>query len=152
MQAMNREQQVAGGLGLFAVIYLIGAWRLPRFALGTAVIDAYVFPLVLGGILLLLSILYFIQSRGLKFDKALLDGVDKPLLLKLIGSCLLYALVLGTLGFLIATTLFLMLGMYLMGRRKWATLASVSIGFSIVTYTVFVYVLGVPLAQGILPF
>lgn len=149
---MNRDQKMAGGLALFAIIYMVGAWRLPRFALGVSVVDAHVFPLVLGVVLLALSIIYFIQSGGLKDAKPLFDGVDKPLLWKLIGATILYGLVLGTLGFVVATTLFLLGTMYLLGRRRWVSLVTISAGFSVVVYTLFAYVLKVPLAQGILPF
>jgi putative tricarboxylic transport membrane protein len=140
------------GLFLFAVIYLVGSWRLPRFSLGIAVVDAHIFPLVLGSILLLLSILYYLQSAGKPAGKALLVGVDKPLLAKLIGASVLYALVLSTLGYIVATTLFLLGAMHLLGRRNWRSLAAIAAGFSVITYSLFAYVLGVPLARGILPF
>lgn len=149
---MVREQRLAAGLGLFAVIYMVGAWRLPRFAFGSSVIDAHIFPLVLGGILLLLSAIYFVQSRGKQPAQPLFEGVDKPLLLKLMGASLLYALVLGFLGYLIATSLFLVGVMVLLGRRDWVKTIAIGVGFSAVTYFIFAYVLDVPLAHGILPF
>lgn len=149
---MRREQIVALGLALFAVVYTVGAWRLPRFALATGVVDAYVFPLVLGGLLLLLSILYFLDSGRKPEGKPLMDGVNVPLLLKLMGATLAYALVLAKLGFVVATSLFLTGAMALLGNRKWGRTVTIGVGFSVVVYTLFAYVLKVPLAQGILPF
>jgi len=149
---MNREQKIAVGLVVFDIIYMIGAWRLPRFALGASVIDAHVFPLLLGGTLLVLSAIYYVQSARRPDAKPLLDGVDKPLLLKLVGTTAIYALVLGTLGYLIATSVFLVGVMYILGRRSWRGLVGISLGFSAFTYFMFAYVLSVPLAKGILPF
>ena len=150
---MNREQRVAAGLGLFAVTYMVASWRLPRFGLGTAVVDAHVFHLVLGAVLLVLSVLYFLQSARLSApSKPLLEGVNKILLAKLIGAALVYALVLGKLGYLIATTLFVVGVMLLLGRRRYLPVVAVGAGFSAVTYFIFAYVLDVPLARGILPF
>jgi putative tricarboxylic transport membrane protein len=149
---MVRDQRLAVGLGLFAVIYMVGAWRLPRFALGSSVIDAHIFPLVMGGILLLLSAIFYLQSQGSKPKGPLLEGVEKRLLVKLVGATFLYALVLGTLGYLIATSLFLITTMRLMDYKKWSGAAAIGVGFAAGTYLLFAYVLGVPLARGILPF
>lgn len=152
---MVREQRIAAGLGLFAVIYLIGAWRLPRFTL-TAVVDAHVFPLVLGAILLVLSILYYVQAGGAEQRKAqsqpLLLGVDIPLLLKLFGATLVYSLVLSPLGYLLSTVAFLIGTMRLLGVSGWVKHIGISVAFSLVTYMAFAYLLGIPLSRGILPF
>ncbi len=150
---MNRDQRVATGLGLLAVAYLIGAWRLPRFALGVAVVEAHVFPLALGLLLLGLSGLYFFQSaRASRAAKPLLEGVNKPLLIKLVATTFVYGLILGPVGYVIATAAFLIATMYLLGRRPWTAIIAWGLGFSSLTYAVFVHVLKVPLAQGILPF
>lgn len=151
---MVREQRIAAGLGLFAVIYLIGAWRLPRFTL-TAVIDAHIFPLALGAILLVLSLLYYLQAGGAEQRKAqqrpFFEGVNKRLLLQLWASTLLYALLLSPLGYLLATSLFLAGVMWLLGVRPPGKLLAIAVGFALVTYALFAYLLGVPLSRGILP-
>lgn len=149
---MHREQRVASGLGLFAVVYLVGAWRLPRFGLGTAVVDAHIFPLILGAILLLLSLLYFLQAGRLAAGRPMLEGVDRRILLALAISTFVYALLLQRLGYLVATALFLGAAMYILGRRGWSALVAVSVGFAVVTYGLFAYLLNVPLSRGILPF
>ncbi len=150
---MRREQIVALGLALFSIIYMAGAWNLPRFALATTgVVDAYVLPLILGGLLLLLSLVYFVQSGRTPEGKPIMEGVNIPLLLKLIGATVAYALLLGKLGFIIATSLFLIGTMALLGARPWGKTISIGVGFSVGVYALFVYVLKVSLAQGILPF
>lgn len=149
---MRREQPVALGLGLFAILYMAGAWNLPRFALATGVVDAHVFPLILGALLLFLSLVYFVQAGRTPDGPSPLDGVSISLLLKLMGVTIGYALVLGTLGFVVATSLFLTGTMVLLGRRAWVHTISVGVGFALGVYIIFVYGLKVPLAQGILPF
>lgn len=149
---MRRDRIAAIGLVLFSIIYLVASWNLPRFALSTGVIDSYIFPLILGAVLLVLSIVYFIQSGGPKESSSFLEGVNVPLLLKLFGTTLIYALVLEPLGFIIATAIFLFGNMALLGLRAWVKMTVISAGFAVGVYAVFVYVLEVNLARGILPF
>lgn len=149
---LTLNQKVALGLGVFALIYTGAAWNLPRFALTTGVVDSYIFPMILGCVLLLLSAVYFVQSAGQTTSKKILEDVDVPLLLKLMGATVLYAFILSTLGFVIATILFLTCNMYLLGRKKWVSNIIIAASLSLVIYTVFVYVLKVNLAKGILPF
>jgi putative tricarboxylic transport membrane protein len=149
---MRRDQWTALGLVLFALVYMGGAWKLPRFALSTGVVDAHVFPLVLGTLLLLLSAALYLQGARQAKGAPLFDGVNRPLLLKLIGATVAYALVLSPLGFVLATSLFLTAAMFLLGRRKWGSTVAIGVGFSAVVYGLFAYVLNVPLARGILPF
>lgn len=150
---MSRDQRVAAGLGLFAVIYLVGAWNLPRFALATGTIDSYVFPMVLGVVLLLLSVVLYLQGAGKqKSDGRMLEGTNVPLLIKFMAAVVGYSVAMAPLGFVISTTLFLLVGMLLLGVRKWIVLAGVSLAFSFGVYSLFVLVLKVPLARGILPF
>lgn len=153
---MVREQRVATGLGLLAVIYIAGAWNLPRFALQSAVVDAHVFPLAQGALLLMLSAIYYVRSSRPRAvsgpEQPLLAGVDRPILLKLWGGSLVYALTLSFLGYLIATSLFLAWSLRVLGVRKPVQLGAIALGFSVVTYSIFAYLLGVPLARGILPF
>lgn len=149
---LTLHQKVAVGLGLFALIYSGAAWNLPRFALTTGVVDSYIFPLILGSVLLLLSAVYFVQSAGKAGNKPVMENVDVALLAKLFAATVVYAFILSTLGFVIATIAFLTCNMYLLGRKKWLANIAISAALALVIYTVFVYVLKVNLAKGILPF
>jgi putative tricarboxylic transport membrane protein len=151
--SINREQKVAIGLSLFAVIYIVGAWRLPRFSLGTTVVDSYVFPMLIGFVLLGLSILYFFSAGKSKTpDKPFWEGIDVKIVVKMIAACFVYAFVLGFLGFVIATSLFLAGSMWMLGTKGWGKLVVTPIAFSLVVYLLFVNFLNVPLAQGLMPF
>lgn len=152
--SLNREQKVAIGLALFSIIYLVGSWRLPRFALGTTVVDSYVFPLLIGFVLLGLSVIYFIVAGRTpkSADKPFWEGIDVKLVAKLVAASFAYAFTLGFLGFIIATSIFLMGSMYMLGTRGWIRLLVTPIGFSFAIYLLFVNFLNVPLAQGLMPF
>lgn len=149
---MRRDRIVALGLGLFAIIYLVASWRLPRFALSTGVVDSHVFPLILGAALLLLSLIYFLQSGGPKDTSSFFDGVNLPLLVKMMLATVGYALILERLGFVVATAIFLFATMALLGLRGWLKMSAISAGFAVGVYALFAYVLEVQLARGILPF
>ncbi|HEY3365518.1 MAG TPA: tripartite tricarboxylate transporter TctB family protein [Symbiobacteriaceae bacterium] len=153
--SLNREQKVAVGLAAFAIIYMVGAWRLPRFSLGTTVVDSYLFPLVIGAILLGLSAIYFFVAKKADpatANKPLFEGIDLKVVGKLAGASLVYALLLEFLGFVVATTFFLVLTMWMLGQKGLWKLFAVSAGFSVVVYLVFVKVLNVPLAEGVLKY
>lgn len=152
--SLNREQKLAVGLALFAIIYLIGSWRLPRFALGTTVVDSYVFPLIIGFFLLGLSVIYFfVAGKSTRSaDKPFWEGIDVKIVVKLVGASFAYALTLGFLGFIIATSLFLAVAMWMLGTRGWVRLVLTPIVFSFAVYLLFVNFLDVPLAQGLMPF
>lgn len=149
---MTRDQRVAVGLALFSVIYLVAAWNLPRFGLATGSIDSYVFPMALGAVLFGLSVVLYLQGAGKKPSGRLLEGTDLPLLLKFMGAVAAYAVIMAPLGFVVATTLFLAAGMLLLGVRKWSLLGIIAVGFAFGVYSLFVFVLKVPLARGIMPF
>jgi len=61
-----------------------------------------------------------------------------------------YALVIGKLGFIITTFIFLLIWMGVIERLRWRTLISISIGTTVVIYLIFRLFLEVPLPLGFL--
>jgi putative tricarboxylic transport membrane protein len=61
-----------------------------------------------------------------------------------------YALVIGKLGFLITTFIFLLIWMGVIERLRWRTLISISIGTTVALYLIFRLFLEVPLPLGFL--
>ena len=59
-----------------------------------------------------------------------------------------YAAAFQPLGYLLATPLFLFLGLWLLQQRNWAQMAALSLGFTIVFYVVFAQVLNVRMPVG----
>ena len=62
-----------------------------------------------------------------------------------------YWLSLPWLGYVVATSLFLLLGALLLGERISLRPFAVSIGTALVLWVVFVFLLGVPLPESLLP-
>ncbi len=66
----------------------------------------------------------------------------------LAALCLAYALLFNPLGYLIATPLFLLSALFLMGQRHWGWNLAVAALFTLIAYLVFAKVLGVRMPHG----
>ncbi len=62
---------------------------------------------------------------------------------------LMYAFVIGYLGFILTTFLFLIVWMWIIERIRWMTIVSISIGVTAVLYFIFEFFLEVPLPTGL---
>ena len=67
-----------------------------------------------------------------------------------VGIFLLYAFLLGILGFIPTTFLFLILWMWIIEQVRWGTILVISIGVTGVLFFIFEYFLEVPLPGGFL--
>ncbi len=67
-----------------------------------------------------------------------------------VGIFLLYAFLLGPLGFLFTTFLFLIFWMWIIERIRWVTILAISLGVTGILYFIFSYFLEVPLPAGLL--
>jgi len=148
------------GIVLFTVgwIYLILAFQIPKTILAVP-IDANVFPIGLGIIIIILSVILFIQNLGILKEtdqKKREDSKDKRKenwkgLILVVGACFLYPILLPHLGFIILTFFFIMLISRYLGFRKWGINASISLGVSVGFYLVFTRLLFISLPRGVLP-
>jgi putative tricarboxylic transport membrane protein len=66
----------------------------------------------------------------------------------LAGLCFGYALLFNPLGYLIATPLFLLAALRLMGQRQWGWNLLIAVVFTLLAYLVFAKVLGVRMPHG----
>lgn len=130
---------------LLAILYTWAAWRLPRFQMST-VVDAHVFPVVVGLVLMVLSVWLWAQKPTSTFRP---DGLVVPLLIGLL--MLAYALALEPVGFVLSTSVFVVATSALLGWRRWLSGILVAVLFSVGTYFIFVRLLSVPLPAGLLP-
>lgn len=122
-------------------------WRLPA-ATETGESGTRLFPLLLGGIIALLSALVAMWPAP---DPASApDPAGQSRLWGTVAVLVGYAVAFERLGFPVATPLALgaMLASY--GERRWAVLVAVSLGVTAATYLVFARWLGAPLPLGIL--
>ena len=67
-----------------------------------------------------------------------------------VGVLVFYALVIGKLGFIITTFVFLLIWMGVIERLRWQTIFSISIGTTLALYLIFRLFLEVPLPLGFL--
>lgn len=119
------------------------------------------FPIMLGCALLLLGLGItasgFVRQRDTKpapakvsaNDKASPVGHELRIVLGTFGLLLLYAFLMDKLGFLVSTPLVLVLTLAgLLRIRRWAFVAKMSVGTTLVCWLIFVVLLRVPLPRG----
>jgi putative tricarboxylic transport membrane protein len=108
-----------------------------------------IFPTVLGGLLILLSIRLFYEVmkspiRNKEKEEKLRPDYKRFLLI--LGAAFLYAYFLEEIGYVIGTFIFLLFSFQVIERGKWLSSLIISAAFSCVIYYLFVQVL-----QGSLP-
>lgn len=151
MRGWSADRWIATGTGFFALWFMWSAWRLPRFRL-TTVIDAHVFPLVVGAAMFAFSVLLWVQSgSGERAGSVAWAGMDLRHGALLAILTLLYIVALEPLGYLLSTFAFLLLASAALGWRRWWVSAAVALVFASGTYYLFGSILLVPLPRGILP-
>lgn len=141
----DRVIGVAGVLvGLSAAVE---GWRLPA-AIATGEPGTRLFPIVLGGIIALLSALVVLRPAPDSAPAA--DRAGQSRLWSTVAILVGYAVAFERLGFPLATPVALGALLASYGERRWTVLASVSLGVTAATYLVFARWLGAPLPLGIL--
>ncbi|NDL66840.1 tripartite tricarboxylate transporter TctB family protein [Anaerotalea alkaliphila] len=148
---MNKHLKAGIGTSVFGLTYTLGAWGLPRSTVGNPM-GPVIYPLFLGGILTILGLLSIIM--GIREQKE--KGVEKQegfkvtqtgkLIFISCAAAVLYALTFQGLGYVLATSLFMMIVMFaLNGRKHWRSNITVSVAFSIGVYLLFSNLLSIPL-------
>ena len=130
--------------GLFFVAFAAGAFYFGRdLDLGTArQMGPGYFPAILAGFLLVLGLA--IMLRGLKTNLETIEvGRLRPFLILI--AVLLFAWSVQNLGFVIATSLMVVIGSYALPSPRLVLIAGAAAGLSFFVWLVFVVGLGVPL-------
>jgi putative tricarboxylic transport membrane protein len=143
---------------LLAGVYFYATERLPSLEIGDP-LGPKAFPRLLGVALLVTAIVLLIEMvRARKRAPARVAKTADPqdrgaylVLAAVVVWTFLFFLVFEILGYVIATTLYLFALMSYFHSGKWVTNALTAVVFCVASYWMF-KVLGVNLAQGILPF
>lgn len=153
MRRWTADHKLAAGMALFSLVYMYAAWKLPRFVM-TTVVDAHVFPMVVGGFLFVLSILLWFEAGSGLLGPIVYSwaGFDLKALLIHVVLVFGYILALEPLGFAISTTAYMVLAVYFMGYRRTVVNWVVAVLFSAGAYYLFNHLLNVPLPTGVLGF
>jgi putative tricarboxylic transport membrane protein len=105
-----------------------------------------IFPMGLGVILVLLSLRLFYETFQYKQERQEGKKLDYKRFCVILFACVLYALFLEEVGYVISTFLFLLIGFQTMEKGKWLNSLLVSAAFSVGVYVLYVEVL-----EGTLP-
>lgn len=122
------------------ILFIIGSRNLASSSYGSSV-GPDIFPTILGGLLILLSIRLFYETYFLKLHKGSEEKLEyKPFLIIFVAT-FLYILTLETIGYIITTFVFLFVCFQTMERTKWVKSVIISACFSGLVYVLFVQVL-----------
>jgi putative tricarboxylic transport membrane protein len=110
--------------------------------------------LAIGGIILIVRSLrswdwtasHIIPSEGVEDEAAYPASARRAFLL--IGACMFYGLTFDPLGYLIATPLFIVVSLLILGERSRLGIPTIAILFTAITYVVFAQSLGVRVPVG----
>ena len=136
---------------ILLIIGVVTAWSSMQLAMGSFKRPGPGFlPFGLACILIVLSIA-LIASQWKKGSGQTPFWPERTWLRPLLGivAFALYAFLIGLIGFLLTTFIFLILWMWFIESISWRQIAAVSIGVTLVLYLIFGYFLEVPLPGGI---
>ncbi len=147
---LNFDALVGIVVALGGLIYILAAYLLPRSTVGKPLSPSY-FPFLLGGILVALGILLFLQSDMSKSMQSLKDlknmsekdKANSKLITITCVACIVYGVIFNTLGFVISTFIFIEFMLYLTNKKEMLKNTIVSLCFSIVIYILFSRFLGI---------
>jgi putative tricarboxylic transport membrane protein len=162
MRALRADFLLAVTVFIVAAIYLVVDAGLPTARIGDP-LGPKAFPALVGGGLILSALLLVLETWSKR--RALVESRaetrpeprstdEKHLYLVMIGMVAwagLYYFVFETLGYLLATPIFLFGLLSYFNHRKYLTNVLVALGFTAVVYLLFSILLGVPLPAGPLP-
>lgn len=125
---------------LIGIGFMIGSQQISKSAYGSNV-GPDIFPFGLGLILVLLSVRLMVETFRYKIDSQAQASFDYKRFLVILISAILYGLLLDSLGYVISTFFFLLIGFQTMERGKWGSSILISALFSLGVYVLFVEVL-----------
>ena len=158
MRALRADVILAATIIVVAAIYLFADAGLRTARIGDP-LGPKAFPALVGGGLILSAVLLLFETWSKR--RALADAAPEPrnpdqkhnvlVLIGMVAWTALYYYVFESLGYLIATPVFLLGLVSYFNRRKYLTNVLVAVGFTAVVYLLFSILLGVPLPSGPLP-
>jgi putative tricarboxylic transport membrane protein len=152
------DRVIFGFIVVLAGVYFYATEQLPSLEIGDP-LGPKAFPRLLGILLVITAgILLLEMIRGRKpvapSDVPSRGPADRISYMVVGGVTVwtfLYFLVFEPLGYVISTSIFLLVLTAILNKGKWTQNVLTSIGFSLGSYIMFVKLLGVNLAPGILP-
>lgn len=148
-------------IGAATIAYLVAAWRIPAFSLGTVPVQSRAFPLGLGAVLLTLSVVLVLRPGTPPVDE---DDDARPddhaidhrtadsrvEVLVLMAGAAAYIAALVPLGFVLATALYVIATAWWFSYGRPGVAFAVGAGLAVGTQLAFAQLLSVRLPSGIL--
>ncbi len=151
----KREIVVAASAAVAGIIYLVAVAALPRAAISDP-LGPTAFPILLGILMLIGAGVQVAEIVLGRTDPAAPDEDDAPrfdpIVLAGIASLIAFAVLLDTLGFVVAMGLQMAFLTFLLDRTRWKLNLAASIGYAVGVYLLFAALLGVALPRGVLAF
>ncbi|MEH7400907.1 tripartite tricarboxylate transporter TctB family protein [Gottfriedia acidiceleris] len=122
------------------ITFIIESRSIAATAYGS-VVGPNVFPFILGCALSLLSCRLFYETFSYKGKEKEVVQYNYKQFFIILASAILYALLLEKIGFIISSFLFLIVAIQTMERGNWLKSLSISLGYSLIIYFIFVDVL-----------
>lgn len=162
MDAFRASDRTVGAIvGVGTLLYLIAAWRIPAFSLGTVPIQSRAFPLGLGALLLVLSgVLVARPGDHVEEDGDEPAAGDRPIrhrtsdprreVFVLLAGAAVYVAAFLPLGFVLATVLYIIATAWWFAYERPVVTAVVAVALAAGTQVAFAQLLGVRLPSGVL--
>ena len=145
-------------IAVLAAVYFYATSQIPSLEIGDP-LGPKAFPRLLGIALVITGIMLAMEMWRARGKKAEENADAKPVdwhVLMVLGAVVvwtaLYFSVFELLGYVIATTIYLLVLMAYFHPGKWMANILSSVLFCVISYVMFNHVLGVNLTRGILPF
>lgn len=151
----KRELVVAAAAAVAGIVYLVAVAALPRAAISDP-LGPTAFPILLGVLMLIGAVVQVAEIVLGRAEPAASDAGDSPrfdpIVLAGIASLIAFAVLLDTLGFVVAMALQMAFLTQLLDRTRWKLNFAASIGFAVGVYLLFATLLDVALPRGVLGF
>lgn len=152
---MIQSISIAASAAALAIAYLYGAALIPRLAVGDP-LGPKVFPIILGCALLVGAGMLLLERRGTRRPTAKTQDSSAVAswwpILALVGWTLLYFVLFERLGYLIATSAYLIALTSVLNRGAHILNAATTAAFTFGTYVFFTRVLEARLPRGLIDF
>ena len=142
---------------VLAAVYFYATSKIPSLEIGDP-LGPKAFPNLLGIVLVITAVMLLLEmwrDRGNANKESEITAVDRDTVVMITGVVIWTAIYLAffeLLGYVVATTIYLIGLMAYFHRGKWTANVVTSVLFCVGSYVLFTKILGVNLAKGILPF
>lgn len=139
---------------LAAIVILLGSVQYIRLARGyhgltvADILGPSAYPYMIGGLMALMAVLLFIQSKPAETAGTFWGRHGRPALLA--ASIYAYIRLLDPLGFVLSTFAFILFGHLWLGERSWGRAAGLALGVTIALWYLFDRVFDLNLPSGFL--